>query len=170
MGDSIIEVMRYHKIPKNVKVIREGDEGAHMYIIAEGEFEMTSTAPSLDDEKKESESVTRLTVGQSFGDLALMHTTNRDFTIRSVGKSNVIYSIDRIAFRSILASAARAELNNIVEFLKGVKYLQPLEESDLIKMAERINEEEFKKDEQIITLDNVPDSLFIVTEGSVCLT
>lgn len=168
--DIIINLMHAHQVAKGVTVIRKGEEGAHMYVITKGEFEMVSSASSYDDEKKATETVKKLTAGQSFGDLALMHATSRHFTIKALGSNNTIYSIDRVAFRGVLASAASHELSKIVDFLKGVNYLQPLSEGELMKIAERIKEEEYIEDQVIISNGQEPDSLYIITDGEVVMT
>ncbi|ELA41943.1 uncharacterized protein VICG_00960 [Vittaforma corneae ATCC 50505] len=87
---SLVNTMHPLYVEAGVVLIREGDVGAEMYIVEEGEFEVIIG----------SDLVNRMYSGAVFGELALLHGIPRTATVRAVKKSRV-WSAEQTSFTSI---------------------------------------------------------------------
>ena len=80
----VIDYMELKKVPVGSYVIREGDSGSHLYVSAEGEFEVI----------KEGKVLGRLGSGKAFGELAILYNCKRTASI----KGNEILSPSDVSF------------------------------------------------------------------------
>lgn len=68
----IVDSMYSKEFPAGRYVIREGEAGAHLYVSAEGEFEVI----------KEDKVLGRMGAGKAFGELAILYNCTRTASIR----------------------------------------------------------------------------------------
>lgn len=80
-------------------VIREGEKGDCLYIVAGGEFDCYK---QIDGEEKYLKTYKK---GEAFGELALMYNAPRAATILAKGEGKV-FALDRITFSQIVKQAA----------------------------------------------------------------
>lgn len=169
--ENIVNLMKPIKVPQGVTVVREGETGSDFYIITDGEFSMyRSDTPDPDEEKKSTGTLKltkKLKSGECFGAVALMYSIVRDFTIKATGKNNILYSIDRISFRSVVAKVAKEKYMETIVFLRAVDYLKPLKNDELSKIVEKVTFQDYVKGEVIVPKGQRPDSLYIIVEGKV---
>lgn len=158
--ENVVDLMQRHPVAENVIVVREGEIGSHLYIVVQGEFGMYRNV-------NVGEKVETLKSGGHFGALALMHEITRDFTVKASGHDNIIYSLDRVSFRAVVAEHASEKLNETIEFLKNVEYLRPLDASVLGKVAETVQIESYTKGQEIIANGQKPEALYIIVDGKV---
>ena len=95
----IADQMSLEKYEAGDVVIRQGDKGDKFYIISEGTVEVT-----MDDGKK-THFVTELTVGDFFGELALLTGEVRNATV-SAKEPLSVYTLAKEQFRAVLDSSA----------------------------------------------------------------
>jgi NADH dehydrogenase len=79
-------------------IFREGENGDRLYIVTEGEVEVTRQVPGSGPL-----TLGRLGPGECFGEIALVSETPRNATVRSTAPTNVI-AVDREAFHALFSS------------------------------------------------------------------
>jgi NADH:ubiquinone reductase (H+-translocating) len=89
-------IRREHFEP-NETIFREGDWGDSLYIIVDGEVEITRDVPGRGDVP-----FARLGRGECFGEMGLVRQMPRSATVRTVTRVNVL-AIDRHAFQALFA-------------------------------------------------------------------
>jgi len=92
-------------------IIWEGDAGDLFYVIERGQFEV------IKDGKV---TVAVLGEGKAFGELALLHDVPRAASIRALTNQCVLWSVDRMRFRELLASMASTTHREKCVFLRQV--------------------------------------------------
>lgn len=80
-------------------VVKQGDPGDEMYIIAEGQFEVI-----LGETPETAHSAVYLGQGQIFGEMAIIDYGERSATIRCASETGELYSIDRNVLLNLCAS------------------------------------------------------------------
>ena len=90
-------IRREHFEPNEV-VFREGDRGDWLYVVVDGEVEVTKRVPGQGDV-----SLRRLGPGECFGEIALVSEQPRSATVRSLTGVNLL-AVDREAFRSLFST------------------------------------------------------------------
>jgi len=91
-----LAIRREHFEP-NETIFREGDWGDSLYIILDGEVEITRDVPGRGDVP-----LARLGCGECFGEMGLVRQMPRSATVRTVTRVNVL-AMDRYAFQALFA-------------------------------------------------------------------
>lgn len=97
----VCDAMDEKKCFKKEAVIKEGDEGDCLYVVATGTLSCTkvfkgNTEPTF---------LKRYEPGEAFGELALLYNAPRAATIASDGES-LLYVLDRLTFNHIVKGSA----------------------------------------------------------------
>jgi NADH dehydrogenase len=92
-----LAIRREHFEP-NETIFREGDCGDSLYIIVDGEVEITRDVPGRGDVP-----LARLRRGECFGEIGLVRQMPRSATVRTVTRVNVL-AMDRYAFQALFAN------------------------------------------------------------------
>lgn len=87
---SLVNTMYPLEVEEGVVLIYEGDVGAEMFIIEEGEFEVSAKGVQ----------VNKIGSGAVFGELALLHGIPRTATVTAM-KRSVVWSAEQTSFSSI---------------------------------------------------------------------
>jgi len=144
---------------KDAVVIKQGDTNAsEFYVITEGEC-------SVNTEKNGY--IVTLSKEACFGELALMYNAPRNATIQVTSDSMVVYVMERSTFQYILMQHNKSTDNSELEFLRGIKLLQPLLCQELILLQEALEEVKYEGSKQIFKQGEKPDKFYIVKDG-VC--
>jgi len=93
--------MEEKKCFKKETVIKEGDEGDCLYVVASGTLTCTKVFKGNSDPTF----LKRYESGEAFGELALLYNAPRAATITSDGES-LLYVLDRATFNHIVKDAA----------------------------------------------------------------
>lgn len=160
--DAVVSAMYPKEIPPNTLVIKEGDIGSHLYVSAEGEFDIyqgnkfqRSFGP-----------------GVAFGEIALLYNTKRLRSI-NVKKGGKVWVLDRSVFLTIMMRTAQERLEGNVRFLRQVSVLQKLPEPKdhlLAKISDLIRLEFFLSGAKIVTQGEKGDKFYIISGGNVRIT
>ncbi|XP_076375179.1 uncharacterized protein LOC117218023 isoform X2 [Megalopta genalis] len=160
--DAVVSAMYPKQIPPSTLVIKEGDMGSHLYVSAEGEFDIyqgnkfqRSFGP-----------------GVAFGEIALLYNTKRLRSI-SVKKGGKVWVLDRSVFLTIMMKTAQERLEGNVRFLRQVSVLQKLPEPKdhlLAKISDLIRLEFFLSGAKIVTQGEKGDKFYIISGGNVRIT
>jgi cAMP-dependent protein kinase regulator len=151
----------------NEEVFREGDAGATLYVIAEGDVSVDSHGNQL----------ATLGPGAFFGEIALVTDLPRSATVRAVGRVELL-AIDREVVRE--AAAEQPEIigvllgfvrDRLVDRITRTSALfQPFTEDERGELAGRFELVEVDAGAQLITQGERADGLYIVLAGRVDVT
>uniref|UniRef100_A0A8D3ATU0 cAMP-dependent protein kinase type I-alpha regulatory subunit n=1 Tax=Scophthalmus maximus TaxID=52904 RepID=A0A8D3ATU0_SCOMX len=140
-------------------VIQQGDEGDNFYVIDQGEMDVYVN----------SEWMTSISEGGSFGELALIYGTPRAATVRA--KSNVkLWGIDRDSYRRILMGSTLRKRKMYEEFLSKVSILaESLDKWERLTVADALEKVQFEDGQKIVVQGEPGDEFFIILEGTAAV-
>lgn len=161
----VMDAMDEQKFHKNEVVIKEGDEGDSLYVVATGTLSCTkifkgNTEPTF---------LKRYEPGEAFGELALLYNAPRAATIFSDDDST-LYGLDRQTFNHIVKDAAIRKKDKYEAFLKKVSLLSTMDDYERAQVSEAFSEEKFKPNEMIIKEGDAGDKLYFIMEGECYAT
>ncbi|KAL6418039.1 hypothetical protein ACFW04_012386 [Cataglyphis niger] len=160
--EALVSAMYPKQIPANTLVIREGDIGSHLYVSAEGEFEIYQG----------SKFQRRFGPGIAFGEIALLYNTKRlrSINVKTNGK---VWVLDRSVFLTIMMRTAQEQLEGNIRFLQRVSVLQKLPEPKdhvLAKISDLIRIEFFPAGAKILRQGEKGEKFYIISGGNVRIT
>ncbi|XP_039966782.1 cAMP-dependent protein kinase type I regulatory subunit isoform X4 [Bactrocera neohumeralis] len=136
-------------------IIQQGDEGDNFYVIDHGEVEVFVN----------SELVTTIGEGGSFGELALIYGTPRAATVRA--KTDVkLWGIDRDSYRRILMGSTIRKRKMYEEFLSRVSILESLDKWERLTVADALEPVQFEDGETIVKQGEPGDDFYIILDGT----
>nr|BAN20503.1 cAMP-dependent protein kinase R1 [Riptortus pedestris] len=136
-------------------IIQQGDEGDNFYVIDQGEVEVYVN----------SELVTTIGEGSSFGELALIYGTPRAATVKA--KTAVkLWGIDRDSYRRILMGSTIRKRKMYEGFLSRVSILESLDKWERLTVADALEPVSFSDGETIVRQGEPGDDFYIIVEGT----
>jgi len=157
--NAIVGAMYAEEYEANSNVITQGEKGSHLYVSAEGEFEVF-----VDNTK-----VNSFGSGRAFGELAILYNTKRNATIRAVTSAKV-WVINRQTFQLIMMRTRLKDIEEKVSFLRTNPLLKDLEKEILVKMSDLLQVEFFPPGHCIIRQGDKGDKFYMITGGNVKIT
>jgi cGMP-dependent protein kinase len=155
----LVDAMSEKTVPKGCYVIREGENGSHLYVSGEGEYDVI----------KDGKILGRLGVGKAFGELAILYNCKRTASIKAVTDGK-LWALERSAFQKIMMSSGIKKMENQVNFLKSVPLLSTFPTPVLAKISDVLEVEHFKKGDFIVREGTSGDTFYIISEGEVTVT
>jgi len=148
----------------NQDIIKQGEEGRNFYVIFQG-----SPMVRIANSKNELVVEKRLRPGDTFGEVALLHSVPRSATVTCCEDSRVkVWALDRVTFSQLLSNSAFNRRNRYVALLKKVEPLKHLEEYNIMLLADALEPRSFLKDETIVQQGKLETAGFhIIEKGSV---
>ncbi|CAG5090781.1 Oidioi.mRNA.OKI2018_I69.PAR.g12719.t1.cds [Oikopleura dioica] len=140
---NVINAMEERKINVDDIVIQQGADGDNFYVIDSGKYDVYI------NKENGPEQVFTYNDSGFFGELALMYNTPRAATVKC-SKAGVIWSLDRKTFRQIIVKANAKKRSQYEAFLQTVEILQNLDENEISKVADVMEEKKYKSGEAII--------------------
>jgi len=161
----VCDAMEEIKCVKNHVVIKEGDEGDSLFVVASGTFSCTkifkgNTEPTF---------LKRYEAGEAFGELALLYNAPRAATIFS-DDASIIYALDRNTFNHIVKDAAIRKRDKYETFLKKVSLLETMDDYERSQVSEAFKDEKFKAGDTIIKQGASGDKMYFLIEGDAYAT
>nr|CAD7203565.1 unnamed protein product [Timema douglasi] len=155
----LVDSMYPQEYSKGSYVINEGGSGCHLFVSAEGEFEVI----------KEDKVLGRMGPGKAFGELAILYNCTRTASIRVVNDAKV-WVLDRRVFQQIMMRTGLQRLEDNINFLRSVPLLTELSNEVLAKIADVLEVEFYPVGAHIIRQGASGDTFFIISGGSVKVT
>ncbi|KAK6625141.1 hypothetical protein RUM43_005432 [Polyplax serrata] len=156
---AVVDAMYLKSFAVGTHVIREGEVGSHMYVVAEGSIEVY----------KGNEKVNTLGPGKVFGELALLYNSKRNATILA-NTDCKFWVLDRKVFLHIMKKSGMQMTENRVKFLKSVPLLSSLNTEVLIKMTDLLKLRSYSAGSVIIKQGDEGSLFYIITGGTVTVT
>lgn len=157
--EQVIDAMFEKRIPRNVEIIRQGDEGDYFYAIDSGRFHVL----------KDGRFVVELGPGEGFGELALMYGSPRLATVKAV-EDSVVWAVDRATFRGIVIDLSFRKRRLYESFLRSVPILQTLHDSELYRICDALQPAHYQEGEVIVSQGEPGHEFFIIEEGTAAVT
>lgn len=157
--DEMVDCMYPLKYQPSATVIAEGDVGSVLYILHEGEMEVS----------KDGRVLSRMKFGQLFGELAILYNCQRTATVTALSKCTV-YAIDRLCFQTIMMRTGLKKQAEYTAFLKSVPTFKDLPEEALIKISDVLDEMTYNHGDYIIRQGARGDTFYIIRRGRVNVT
>lgn len=160
----IARLMYKEEVPNGETVIVEGEEGDKFYVVESGEFDVfQKDRDELDHLKKK---VDHKSPGDHFGDLALLYDAPRNATVTAITPSTV-RALDRKVFARVCRQIGESRLKAYTDFLAKVEVLQPLANSERMKLAETLDLVEVQQGATLCQQGEPGDCMFLLVTGQV---
>lgn len=170
--DKAVNAMDTVLVKENEVIIRQFDEGDRFYIADFGEFDVEVAVPNamlpgtFDPPRKVFTYDTKHGNNPCFGELALMYSKPRAATVKA-STDGRLWALERKAFRSILM---KTPARRLVQVLKRVEVLKPLNKTDFQRMADLMTEETYADGEYVCRQGDEGDAFYIIIEGKCIVT
>ncbi|KAL2082189.1 hypothetical protein ACEWY4_022007 [Coilia grayii] len=140
-------------------IIVEGSEGDSMYIVAAGELKVTQAGHEL----------RTLSSGDVFGELAILYNCKRTASVKAATAVR-LWSIQRQKYRTIMTNKSKKKREQLMGFLKTAQTLKALNDLQLSKIIDSMEEVKFQKNEVIVREGAEGNTFYIILEGEVLVT
>jgi cAMP-dependent protein kinase regulator len=153
----IVDSMKPMTFANGEDLIEQGDEGDHFYILDKGTCDCFVT-PKGEDERK---CVKKYVESDYFGDLALMYNAPRAATV-TASSAVTVWALEQSVFKNVIVSTTVSKRSMYGDWLRTVPILATLEQAEVDKAADALNEERFEDGDCIIRQDTSGDKFYIV--------
>lgn len=127
----VMGAMEIRKFQKEQFVIRQGEDGDVLFIVAEGKLSCSKLFPGKEQETH----LLDYQPGDVFGELALMYNAPRAASIKAV-EDSVLFSLDRETFTAIVKRNAVTNRQKYNDFLNKVELLTTLNQYEKEKVGD----------------------------------
>jgi len=158
----VVDMMSSEVVPTGHTLIKQGDRGDYFYVVESGSFDVFQ----IQSEGGELKCVGQILSNGSFGELALLYGQKRAATIKASSTSTV-WKLDRHAFRFMLQSSAKHDMEEARVALRSVPLLSTLSDDVIAALANVVRFREFPQGAQIIRKGDIGDLFFIIKSGQV---
>jgi len=153
-------------IQKDATIFKQGSMGSYFYIIKEGCVEIY-----INDKP-----IKRLSSGESFGELALLHESPRTATVKAI-KETIVFCVERKNFRKIINKINESNYEENKKFIDSISLLSNLENDQKSILISNLIREVYDKNYLLfkgillLKLEGDPGScLYIIKEGEIDCT
>lgn len=164
--DIVIDAMEECKFNANDVVIKQGDDGAVLYLVFSGSLKCNRKMNKDDEEETYLKTYKE---GEAFGELALLYNAPRAATIIAEDES-VCYSLDRDCFNHIVKESTMKRRDRFEDFVSKIELLQCLDVYERSKITDCLNTDKYKDGETVITMGEVGNKFYFVEEGTAKAT
>lgn len=159
--DAVVGAMAVKNFTAGEFVIKQGDDGAELFIVGEGTLKCEKLFPGNDAPTY----LKSYHPGEVFGELSLMYNAPRAASIISESDS-VCFSLDRDTFNNIVKGAAVKRRNLYEEFLAKIDILTDLEPYECSKICDCLNTETFVFGDFVIKEGEEGTKFYLIMEGT----
>ncbi|KAL3080697.1 hypothetical protein niasHT_033254 [Heterodera trifolii] len=140
-------------------VIQEGEPGDRLFVIAEGQLQVS----------REGQSLGVLNPGVAMGELAILYNCARTASIQAISDC-VLFCLDRSVFQMITMRLGMERHAQLMNFLHKVEIFAALPEDRLSKMADVMDQDYYAAEHHIIREGEKGDTFFVINSGQVRIT
>ncbi|XP_069482666.1 cGMP-dependent protein kinase 2 isoform X2 [Ambystoma mexicanum] len=154
----MVECMYQKNFQEGNYIIKQGEPGTHLFVLAEGKLEVYQQGKLL----------TSIPEWTTFGELAILYNCTRTASVKAA--SNVkTWTLDREVFQNIMRRTTQARHEEYRNLLRSVPLLKDLPEDKLTRIADCL-EEYYDKGDYIIRQGEEGNTFFIIARGQVQVT
>ncbi|CAG8493921.1 15711_t:CDS:2, partial [Acaulospora colombiana] len=155
----VVDAMSEVMVRKNDVIITQGDVGDNFYVIEHGLFGIYI----------DNQFVLEIGNGNSFGELALMYNTNRAATVKAK-TDGILWALDRVSFHKTITNIMYNKRKTYEVFLRSVSFLTSLSPSEITKLADALEPDEYEDGKAIVTQGEAGDYFYIIEKGRVSVS
>jgi len=163
------DCMWKEEVAEGTAIIEQGDLKAdYFYVVSSGSFAITKKEDAKEGQSVEAAASAELgviTVGGSFGELALLYFAPRAATI-TAKEASVVWVMARHQFKEVLR-ANEGETNEHLKFINLCDVFAPLKPAEKTDLAASMHEMTFSKDETIFEQGEQGTQFFLLISGGV---
>eukprot|EP00049_Salpingoeca_infusionum_P010295 m.174965 g.174965 ORF g.174965 m.174965 type:complete len:447 (+) comp14601_c0_seq1:471-1811(+) len=160
----VLDAMFLVKATDGTNVITQGDDGDNFYVIDSGDMEVWKSEDGQPEKK-----VLELTVGGSFGELALIYNQPRAASVRAKGDVQ-LWAIDQETYRRILMGSTIKKRKMYEDFLTKVQILADLDKYERLQIADALESCSFTDGTDIVKQGEEGNEFFIILSGDAVVT
>lgn len=157
----ILNAMSVRNYQAGDVIIKQGDDGAELFIVGSGSLSCTKRFNGSVEETF----LKNYAPGEVFGELSLMYNAPRAATIIAT-EDSVLFSLDRDTFNHIVKSSSVKNRENLELFLSKVEILSDLNSTEKIKLCDCLKKETFLKNDYIIREGEVGSHFYLIESGT----
>lgn len=154
--DVLISRMKHYLLQPCETVFEQGSAGTTFFVIGNGEVEVLVS----------SQVVNKLKIGDSFGEVALLHHVPRSATVRTLEKCD-LWGLDAHTFREAVQQVNIRNYKENRAFLDSVGLFANLTENEKEKLLSALSSQRFIPGRQIVTEGEPGDVFYLIKEGTV---
>jgi len=139
---------------KKDKIIEQGEQGSKFYLIERGEADV------IVDQKK----VAILRKGDCFGEVALLHKTPRNATVRARRQCR-LWCVGRTAFRRAVRQLYQGQTQETLQTLQKIQAFSSLLSNELVMIADALVENPYEKGDVIVKEGEPGEKFYIIKRG-----
>lgn len=136
----VIDAMEEKRFAAGQTVITEGEPGAVLFVVDEGQLDCHKTMNPGDAQPTY---LKTYQPGEAFGELALLYNAPRAATI-TAKTASTLWQLDRDTFNHIVKDAAQNKRDRYEDFLSSVPILQSIDHYERSKIADAIKEQTYQ--------------------------
>lgn len=136
----VIDAMEEKRFAAGQTVITEGEPGAVLFVVDEGQLDCHKTINPGDAQPT---FLKTYQPGEAFGELALLYNAPRAATI-TAKTASTLWQLDRDTFNHIVKDAAQNKRDRYEDFLSSVPILQSIDHYERSKIADAIKEQTYQ--------------------------
>lgn len=155
----IVDCMCLVEYAKGSLIIKEGDAGSIVYVMEEGNVEVSRDGSTL----------ATMGPGTLFGELAILYNCQRTATIKASTNCK-LWAVDRECFQTIMVRTGLIKQAEYTQFLKSVPTFIDLPDETLIKISDVLEKVVYKEGDYILRQGAMGDTFFIICNGRVKVT
>jgi cAMP-dependent protein kinase regulator len=145
------------------RIIREGDDGDHLYVVTEGFLDCSKVIDGVDTV------VHTCVPGDIFGELALLYSCPRRASVTS-REASVVWELDRETFNYIVLEGVIRKRNQCSAMLRRVPLFQAMPDGDIENIIDAMKQVYFPAGHVIIQQGDPGEHFFFVYSGQVVAT
>ena len=154
--DSILKEMDYFSLEPNKTLFDQGDSGMHLFILTKGVLEV----------KVNKETVSLISEGNAFGEIALIYSWKRTAQIASKDESCHLWTIHRDSFHKIMKGISDQSSFIRTNIVRELRVFSFIDRDVRTKLSEYMIPMKFSKGDVIIR-KGIQEILYIITRGKV---
>eukprot|EP00501_MAST-03F_sp_TOSAG23-6_P000472 GSMAST32.ASY1.ANO1.485.1 assembled CDS len=153
---AVIDSMNRRLMAPGEYIIREGEIGDVFYVIEHGKVDVIVAGHKIGN----------IEGPAAFGELGLMYNSPRAASILCC-EYGVLWTIERLGFRKVLAAESEKKLRRRIKFLRKVPLLKSLQMSQITRIAETLQSVSYADGEHVVVEGEEGTKFYIVEEGCV---
>ena len=153
----IIKEMSLVSVQSNTYLFKQGGIGNYFYILKEGSIELISR----NDSSKQ-----KIKIGESFGELALLHGANRYQSALTLSDC-YLWVMERKNFRKIVDHITKMNYEENKNFIESIPILANIHHTQKTILCSFLYKENFQEGDFIVKKGDPAHCLYIVKEGEV---
>ena len=154
--DKVIEEMSLVQVNSNNYIFKQGTIGNYFYILKSGSAELIIN----------NNIIKRLKVGESFGELALLHDAPRSASVIAVTDC-LLCTLERKNFRKIIDHITKINYEENLRFIDSIPILSHIEQYQKTILSSSLFKEEFEPKTIIVKKGELATCIYIIKSGEV---